>query len=112
MKKTVAALALGAILLPAAVFAGSPHGGHSAEDRAQRMAEELQLTDQQREEIQQIMQEQRTQRRAMHEQTQERISNVLTPEQQEQWQQYREERRKRRAEHFENRPKHGHRYGG
>lgn len=95
MKKTITALALGAILIPAAAVASS-YDGHHGEHRAERMAEHLQLNEQQRGEIQQILDEQRDKRRAWREQmraeTQDRINKVLTPEQQAKWQQHREER--------------------
>lgn len=91
MKKTVAALALGAILIPAAVIAG----GHYGEHRAERMAEQLQLTEQQQTEMKKIYEEQHEQRRALREQTHKRLNDILTPEQQAKWQQLRDERRKR-----------------
>lgn len=102
MKKTVAALALSAILIPAAVIAGSYYGDRG-EQRAERMAEHLQLNEQQRAEMQNIFAEQREQRRAMRKemrsQTQERIGKVLTPEQQAKWQEHRENRKQRACEH-------------
>ena len=102
MKKTVAALALSAILIPAAVIAGS-YSGDRGEHRAERMAQHLQLDEQQRAEMQTIFAEQREQRRAMREamrsQTQERISKVLTPEQQAKWQAFRENRKHRACNH-------------
>lgn len=98
MKKTIAALALGAILIPAAVIAGSQHGEYRSEKRVERMTEQLQLTDQQRIEIEKIFKEQHAKRRALHEQTREQVSNVLTPEQQAKWQQYKEDRKKRHCD--------------
>jgi Spy/CpxP family protein refolding chaperone len=91
MKKTVAAMALGAILIPAAVIAG----GHYGEHRAERMTEKLQLTEQQQTEMKKIYDEQREQRRALREQSQKRFNDMLTPEQQAKWQQLRDERGQR-----------------
>lgn len=98
MKKTVTALALSAILIPAAVFASS-HYGDRGEHRAERMAERLQLTEQQQSEVQKIFDEQREKRREMRKEmrteTQQRLSKVLTPEQQAKWQEYRQARKDR-----------------
>jgi len=98
MKKTVAALALSAILIPAAVIAGS-HYGDRGENRAERMAEHLQLSEQQQSEVQKIFEEQRAkrkeQRQQMRTETQARLNKVLTPEQQAKWQEYRKDRKDR-----------------
>jgi len=98
MKKTVAALALSAILIPAAVIAGS-HYGDRGEHRAERMAEHLQLSEQQQTEVQKIFEEQRAkrqeQRQQMRTETQARLNKVLTPEQQAKWQEYRQARKDR-----------------
>ena len=99
MKKTLAVLALGAILIPAAVLAGGHYGDHRGEKRIGRMTEELQLSDQQRAEIEKIFQAQQEQRRALREQTREQIGNVLTPEQKKKWEQHMEERRQHRCDH-------------
>lgn len=85
MKKTLAALALGAIIIPTAVIASGPHGDHRADKRIEHMSEQLQLSDQQRAEIQGIFEEQQAQHRAQREQMRERIGNVLTAEQKEKW---------------------------
>jgi Spy/CpxP family protein refolding chaperone len=95
MKKTVAALALGAILIPAAVIAGGHYGEHRGEHHAERMTEQLQLTEQQQTEMKKIYAEQREQRRALRKQTQKRFHDMLTPEQQAKWQRLRDERRQR-----------------
>ena len=98
MKKTVAALALSAILIPAAVIAGSYYGDRG-EHRAERMAEHLQLNEQQQIEVQKIFDEQRAkrqdQRQQMRPETQERSGKVRTPEQQAKWQEYRQARKDR-----------------
>lgn len=95
MKKTVTALALSAILIPAAVIAGG-HYGDRGEHRAERMAEYLQLNDQQRTEVQKIFDEQRAKRQAQREQmrqeTRAQLDKVLTPEQQAKWQEMRDRR--------------------
>ena len=98
MKKSIAALALSAILIPAAVFAGS-HYGNKTEHRIERMSEQLQLSEQQRAQVQQIFEQQHEKKLALRAETHERISQVLTPEQQAQWQQYRKDRKQRACDH-------------
>lgn len=96
MNKTITALALSAILIPAAVLAGNYHGDRG-ERRADRMAEHLQLNEQQQTQVKQIFAEQRDKRKAMREElrndTQTRIAAVLTPEQQAEWKQFRDSRK-------------------
>lgn len=95
MKKTIAAITLGAVLIPAAVIAGGHYGGH----RFERMSEHLQLNEQQQAEVKKIFEEQREERRAMREKTRERISAVLTEEQRAKWDAMRDQRRKRFCGH-------------
>jgi Spy/CpxP family protein refolding chaperone len=99
MKKTVTALTLGAILIPAAVFAGNHFGGHYFGERHDghrlaRMAEHLQLSEQQQTQVQQIFTEQRDKRTALREETRSRIDAVLSEEQRAKVQTWREQRHK------------------
>jgi Spy/CpxP family protein refolding chaperone len=81
MKKTVAALALGAILLPAAVIAGGHFGEHRADRKVDRMAEHLQLTEQQQAEVKDIFASQREKHMKLRDETHEKIQAILTEEQ-------------------------------
>jgi len=104
MKKTVTALALGAILIPAAVFAGSHFSEQRQEHRLERMTEHLQLTTQQQTEVRRIMDEQQDKRRALHDETRQRIAAVLTGEQRTKAQALREQRRKGFCDHHGKHP--------
>lgn len=91
MKKTVAALLIGATLIPAAVIAG----GHFGQHRFERMSEQLQLSEQQQTEVQKILEEERQQHRDLRDKSRERISAVLNDEQRAKLEQLREQRGKR-----------------
>ena len=94
MKKTVAALALGAIIIPAAVIAGSHFGAQHDGHRLARMAEHLQLSEQQQADVQKIFAEQHDKRMALRDETRSRIDAVLTEEQRAKVQAFREQRQK------------------
>jgi Spy/CpxP family protein refolding chaperone len=95
MKKSLTALALAAALIPVAVLAGGQFGEKRLDYRVERMTEQLQLDTAQQAEVRKILQEQQAQRRALREQTRERIDATLTDEQRAKLAEWREQRAKR-----------------
>lgn len=87
-KKTLIAIALTALLVPAA-FAG-PYGGPGP--NVDYMAERLDLTAEQKAQVEKIYAEQREKREAMRGQVHEQIRAVLTDEQKAQFDQFRANR--------------------
>jgi Spy/CpxP family protein refolding chaperone len=94
MRKTFTALALSAVLIPAAVIAGGHFGEQRLEHRVERMSAQLQLDPAQQTELRTILEQQQAQRRALREQTRARIDAVLTEEQRSKLAQWREQRAK------------------
>ena len=107
MKHKITALLLGATLIPAVVIAGGHFGEKRDGHRLERMTEHLQLNEQQQAEVKQILDAQREQRRALREETQQRIQSVLSEEQRATMAKHREQRRKRSCDHEEGKGHHG-----
>ena len=83
-------------------FAYGP--GHKGGERMlEHMSEKLELTDEQKGELQIIFDAQGEKMRALHDETQEKINAVLTPEQQEKMAKMKENRKKRREENKQKR---------
>jgi len=93
MKKTLIAL-LCAAAIPAAAYAASGDRGRPDRGaRMERLAERLELSDEQRARLETLFEEQRAERDAMREQMRARMAEVLTPEQQARMGEMREQRR-------------------
>lgn len=81
MKKTLIALTLAAII-PAAAYAASDRGGeHMRGPHVERLAERLELNEEQQAKVRALFEEQREQRNAMREQMRGKMAEVLTPDQ-------------------------------
>lgn len=101
MKKTLIALTLAAII-PAAAYAASDKGGvHMRGAHVERLAERLELNDEQQAKVRALFEEQRAQHESMREQMRGKMAEVLTPEQLAKMEamrdQYREHRKEKRA---------------
>ncbi|AFT71724.1 LTXXQ motif family [Alloalcanivorax dieselolei B5] len=103
MKK---ALLIALTLVTTTAFAG-PGMGHGPkmkfdpEQRMDRMAETLELTDAQRTEIESIFEEQHEKMKTLHDETRERVDAVLTAEQRDKAQALQEERKEKMKERME-----------
>ncbi|MCU5781835.1 hypothetical protein MA04_01135 [Alcanivorax balearicus MACL04] len=103
MKK---ALLIALTLVTTTAFAG-PGMGHGSkmkfdpEQRMDRMAETLELTDAQRTEIESIFEEQHEKMKTLHDETRERVDAVLTTEQRDKAQALQEERKEKMKERME-----------
>lgn len=75
----------------------------------QRMASELQLSEQQQEQLREVHKEQFEKMKALHEERQEKIEGILTDEQRAKWQELREQRREDMKKHM--REHRGHKRG-
>lgn len=78
MRKTIAALALSGLILPFGAMAGPGHADHM-----DRLAERLELTPEQKLQVESILTEQKEKRKALREETRARLSEILSPEQME-----------------------------
>lgn len=104
MNKKIIAIALAFVLpLTAAAFPGSGEGRHHGK-RMERLTKELNLTDEQRTQLETVFKEQHEKYKTIHEETRGRMKEVLTEEQMtkldemnqrrhEKWQEKRQERR-------------------
>jgi protein CpxP len=102
MKKTLLAIAL-SFAIPAAIAVGlgsqaeaSPYRGPFVD----RLAQKLDLTDQQKTQLKAIFAEQREKRRALREEKRARMQEVLTPEQLTEWDEMRQRRKGRHGRKF------------
>lgn len=95
MRKTIVAIILCGLLVPTTILAGSKHHGHHLD----RLTEGLGLSEEQKGQIEIIFKEQHEKHKALREEGKERISAVLTPEQQEKFEAKREERMKHKRRH-------------
>lgn len=101
MHKTLIALTLAAFL-PAAAYSASHKGGeHPRGPHVERLAEKLELSAQQQQQMRALFEEQREQREAMRAQMRGKVAEVLTPDQLAKMdamrEQYREKRKEKRA---------------
>ena len=66
--------------LTAAAFPGGPHEGHKGNpaERVEHLAKKLDLTADQKTQLEQIFKEQHEKREALHAETQQRLQSVLT----------------------------------
>lgn len=102
MKKTVLAIAL-SLAIPAAVAVGLGSPGEAGVPRGpnvERLAQTLDLTDQQKTQLEAIFAEQGEKRRALREETRARMQEVLTAEQLTQLDEMRQHRKGRHGGKF------------
>ena len=95
MKKTIVAIVLCGLLLPAAIVAESRHPGRHLD----RLSEHLELSEEQKAQVGTIFEEQHEKHKALREEGKERINAVLTPEQQEKYTAHREKHKGYRRHH-------------
>ncbi|MBL1264268.1 hypothetical protein [Candidatus Methylomicrobium oryzae] len=102
MNKTLLTLAFVTIFpLTAAAFPGDQASGSEEHQkhRIERLTQELQLTDQQKNEVEAIFKEQHDKFKALHDETHSKLGTVLTPEQMTKL----DELKKQRREHWKHR---------
>lgn len=98
MKKSLIALTLAAII-PAAAYAASDRGGeHTRGAHVERLAERLELNEEQQAKMRALFEEQRAQHKAMREQMRGKMSELLTPEQLAKMEAMRDQHREHRKE--------------
>ena len=110
MNKTLIAVAL-SLAIPAAVAAGMGNPGQGGPPRGpnlERMTETLGLSEEQRAEMEIVLQAQREERQALREETRTSIRAILTPEQQATMDEMRQARRARWDGHRACHPRHRH----
>lgn len=97
---------IGAALLTCS-FAVFAQPGEADKDwmewRLERLEKRLDLTAEQKPKVEAILREQRQKMRTVHEQTRERLKQVLTPEQAEKFERLREEKKERWRQHLRQR---------
>ena len=93
----------------AAVLAAPGDKGQMYDRHMQRMASELQLTDQQQEQLREVHREQFEKMKALHEEREKKVESILTEEQRGKWQELREQRREGMKRHM--REHRGHKRG-
>lgn len=102
MKKTLIALTLAAIIPAAAYAAGDTRGHHSRGPHVERLAERLELSEEQQAKVRALFEEQREQHMALREQMREqmhgKMAEVLTPEQLAKMEAMRAEHKEKRKE--------------
>lgn len=89
--------------LATSTLAATEAPGKHHQRHMERMASELQLTEQQQEQLRGIHQQQREQMRTLREQRQEQVNAVLTEEQRSKLQEMREQRREEMRKHMQER---------
>lgn len=115
MKKMIIALALA---LPLTAYAGDKHGGNHDEMAGRQMdmmARDLDLTDSQRDQISTIFDDHRNKMKALREETEAKVNDVLTPEQRAKAEKMRDKRREKweeRKEKWQEKGKHRDDMGG
>lgn len=95
MYKSILALSLAALLVPATGFAAHGERGGYGKQHMDRMATELQLSDDQRQQLESVMQEQRSKHRVLRQETESRINAILNEEQRAKMETQRAERKQR-----------------
>lgn len=95
MKKTFIASAVAAIVLPAVIMAAPGHGGKHGDRMINHMSEKLELTAEQKTQVESLFQEQHEKRKALREETHARLNDILNDEQQTKFEQMRTERKQR-----------------
>lgn len=103
MKKLITGLVLATAVATPAFSIASPDRLMDPQRRLDHMQRELDLTDEQRSQIEAIFQDHHEQMEALRDSTSDRINGVLTDEQQQQFEGMREERRERFRERLEER---------
>lgn len=110
MNKKIVAIALALVLpLTAAAFPGGKGGEGRHAKRMERLTKELNLTEEQRTQLDAVFKEQQDKFKTIHEETRARLKNVLTEEQMtkmdelkerrhEQWKEKRHEKRRDRKD--------------
>lgn len=84
MNKKIITIALAlALPLTAAAFPGGHDGGFKGHkgDRIEHLAKKLDLSNEQKDQLKQVFEEQQAKREALHQETEQRMQTVLTPEQ-------------------------------
>jgi Spy/CpxP family protein refolding chaperone len=100
MKKIIIALALGAVI-PLSAYAAGPmaaSGEQRSEARMERMAENLDLSDEQRAKMKSLFEQHKEQRKAMREQMRAQMGEILDDKQMEKMKDMREGRREGRMQ--------------
>lgn len=98
------------LMLPLNAFAFYGEGGQDAppHHRLEHLSQELKLNDEQKSKLETIFKEQREKFRAIHEESHQRIKEVLTPEQLNKWEeiqkQHQEKHRKMMEKHRQTKP--------
>lgn len=87
----------------ASVLAAPGDMGKYHERHMQRMASELQLTDQQQQQLGAVHQEHFDKMKALHQEKQDKVGAILTDEQRSKWQEMREQRREKMKKHMQDR---------
>lgn len=105
MKKTLIALTLAAMIPTAAYAASHERGEHSRGPHVERLAERLELNEEQQAKVRALFEEQKAQHEAMRAQMRGKIAEVLTPDQLANMDAMRDKHREMRTE------KRGHRKG-
>jgi Spy/CpxP family protein refolding chaperone len=108
VNKTIIALALAAII-PTAVLAATDGGaGYHRGPNVERLAERLDLSAEQQEQVRALFEAHKAERQAMREKMRASMAEVLTPDQQAKMETMREMRRAKRKERRERRGKRHH----
>lgn len=87
-----------ALTLPLIANAFPGDGEGPAEHRVERMSKELQLTPDQKSKLEVIFKEQHEKFRAIHEESHNRISQILTPEQSKKFEEMKKQHQQQRRE--------------
>jgi protein CpxP len=95
MKKTLIAAAASAVILPVVILAAPGHWAKHGDHMIERMSEKLELTAEQKSQVEALFKEQHEKRKALHEETHARLTEILTNEQEAKLGQMREDRKQR-----------------
>lgn len=105
----IAGLLTLATVTSSAVFAAPGEHGQVYDRHMQRMAGELQLTEQQQEQLREVHREQFEKMKALHAEREKKVEAILTDEQRGKWRELREQRREDMKQHM--REPRGHKRG-
>ena len=102
MNTKIAIIAL-ALTLPLTVvaFPGEPHQGHRGNptERLEHLAKKLDLTADQKAQLEQIFKEQHEKREALHAESEQRLQSVLTPDQLSKFEEMKKQRHEKWQKH-------------